>query len=963
MNHCSEKMRITKLPLLQVLAVMVLLWAPAKLSAQGWEYTYGNFNYNDRSEAILQTEQTGFLIVGTSQALSQDQDNDAVVTRIDIDGEIIWQQAFDAGFIGYGTDLAKAHQENVYVLTGYNKVDALSTFDMHLVFFNERGEELSSLHYGSEDMDEFAYAIIPTTDGGYLLAGRQDVQARAVKVDGNGNELWAINYTDDGLDRFVDVVETGDGYVFLGRSQTTDTTYNYLLKTDYSGSVVWGYAHSLGNDYNNPKALIQTSDGQLAFTGYSGTIEAYTVKVSSSGQNIIWQSVVSDYLESQGNDLVELQDGSIVVGGVAQITGLNSNMLLVKYAADGSLVWQKDIGNQGANAEFCYGLISTFDGGFAATGDISYSLPFLFDILVAKSDAEGNTLNSYIRGQVFEDLDFNCLFDSTDAPQKNWAVKADGIGKSFYAYTDENGFYEMLVDTGIYQVSIIPPAPYWQACDAFVYELEVANMHDTLNQNFGIYKEISCPWLEVDMSSFPPQACQLLDYQISCRNRGTTTASAAYVDVILDKKLQYIESDIPPSLQVDSLYRFELGDLPADADTSFNLRVFVACDVIEEQAIVSSAHIYPDSICLDPQAGWDGSRITVNGWCEGGTTYFNIQNIGPGDMAEPMDFIVIEDEIMGYQEFQLPSQASLLVTRTSPNGATFRLIADQAPELPGFSRPNVAIEGCSDNGPFSTGKVLQFPEDEFDPFRSVEAQETVAGLSANGFQLAFPKGYRGDTIAANQDIEYTIVFYNGTSETVDRVYIRDTISDKLDFTSIQMGASNFPYLYEAYDQGILKIKFNDINLLPGGYGFVKFHIKQQPDLPQGTEIFNRARLSVGYEGPEIIAEKRHVIGGNDYADFVQVVGVFTPLPLPFSLHIYPNPGSSEVVVKISGEENFSGWLCHLFDAQGRKLASYPFENNSSVLQCEALPTGMYFVLVTNPMGKLMGMGKLSLQKP
>ncbi len=966
MNASKANKRIKVLPAVSVLAVVLLLLAPQALFAQGWEYFYGEPSYTDEAEAILQTDQTGFLVAGSSQAMSSDLDFDATVLRTDIDGEVIWQKAFDLGFHGFGTDLAKAHEEKVYVLAGFGKADGLSTNDMHLLFFTERGDLLNSFTYGSEDMDELAHAIIPTTDGGYLLAGRQDAQAMAVKVDGSGAQIWAIPYSADGVEVFADVVEVSDGYVFLGKSQTTDSTYNYLLKTDYNGGVIWSHAYSLGSMFNNPQALIQTTDGQLAFVGYTNN-HAYLAKVSNDGQSVLWQQSMTDYLESQANDLVELEDGSLVVTGVAALSAADLDVLLLKYDADGNLLLNRPIGSA-TQSELGMALTATQDGGYAITGNGNLSaipLP-IYDVLVFKSDATGNTLNSYIRGNVFEDTNLNCMQDADEPLLKKWMVRAESADGTFYGYTDENGFYSLLVDTGLYALTVIPPAPYWGGCDNLEYNIVVPEQHDTLVQDFSLHKLISCSWLEVDMSSTAVQACDTVDYVITYRNRGTDVASGAFVDVVLDADLNFIEADLPVSEQTDSLYRFELGDLQPDDEGRFHLRAFTDCAVIEQQAVISSAHIRPDSICLTPGAGWDGSRISVNAWCEGGTTYFSIKNKGLGDMLTPLDFIVIEDEIMGYQsqdQFQLPAQDSLIVTRSSTEGATFRLVADQAPQLPGYSRPNAVVEGCTTGGSFSVGKVLEFPEDEFDPFVSIDAREVVLSLSANAFQEAFPKGYRGDTIAANVDIEYLIAFYNGSDEVIDRVYIRDTISDKLDYTTIQVGASSHPYTYEAYDRGILKFKFNDIALQPGEYGFVKFHIKQQPDLPEGTEIFNRARLSVGYDAPELTAQKRHVIGGSDYTDFVEITtSVWTP-ELLADIEIYPNPSGGEVVVEVLGEENLMGWHCQLFDLQGRKLATYTFENNRSVLRCGDLPKGTYLVAITNPMGKLVGVGKLSIQKP
>ncbi len=973
MNANTANKRIKVLPAVWVMAAALLLTAPTALFAQGWEYTYGEPSYSDEAEAILQTDQTGFLVVGSSQALSQDLDYDAIVIRTDIDGEVIWQKAFDVGFQGFGKDLAKAHQDHVYVLAGYSRADGLSTNDMHLLFFNEKGQELNSLFYGSEDMEEFAYAIIPTTDGGYLLAGRQETQdsvvianyAMAVKVDGNGNQIWASTYTDDGVKIFTDVVEVSDGYVFLGKSQTTDSTYNYLLKTDYNGGMIWSHAYSLGHEFNNPAALIKTTDGQLAFVGSTNNT-GYLAKVSMDGQNVLWQQSMEDYLEVQTNDLIELEDGSLVVIGSAVLSASDVDVLLRKYDADGNLLLDRAIGSS-EQVELGLGLAATQNGGYIMTGNVSSTPLPIYDVLLFRSDATGNTLNSYIRGNVYEDLNLNCTQDAGEPPLKKWMVKAESADETFYGYTDTAGFYNLLVDTGMYELTVIPPAPYWDGCDNLQYSLEVADQYDTLTQAFSLHKIISCSWPEVDISTSAVQACDTVDYTITYRNRGTDVASAAFVDVILDSDLTFIDADLALAAQTDSLYRFALGDLVPEAEGRFHLRALVSCDVVEQQAVISTAHIKPDSICLTPQVGWDGSRISVNAWCEGGTTYFSIKNDGLGDMLTPMDFIVIEDEIMGYQsqeQFQLPAQDSLLVTRTSAEGATFRLIANQAPQLPGYSRPNAVVEGCTSGGSYSVGKVLEFPEDEFDPFVSVDAREVVLSLSANSYQRAFPKGYRGDTIAANVDIEYLIAFYNGSDEVVDRVYIRDTISDKLDYTSIQPGASSHPYTYEAYDRGILKFKFNDIALQPGEYGFVKFSVKQQPDLPEGTEIFNRARLSIGYDAPELTAEKRHIIGGSDYADIVEIVTSLYPIPpLSGDIKLYPNPSGGEVVVEILGEENLMGWHCQLFDLQGRKLATYTFEGNSSVLQCGHLPKGNYLVAITNPMGKLVGIGKLSIQKP
>jgi len=87
--------------------------------------------------------------------------------------------------------------------------------------------------------------------------------------------------------------------------------------------------------------------------------------------------------------------------------------------------------------------------------------------------------------------------------------------------------------------------------------------------------------------------------------------------------------------------------------------------------------------------------------------------------------------------------------------------------------------------------------------------------------------------------------------------IRDTLSEFLDVTSIQQGASSHPYQLEILEYNILKFTFANINLVdsvtnePESHGFVSFRISQLDSLPLGTVIHNSAAIFFDYEPPVI----------------------------------------------------------------------------------------------------------------
>jgi uncharacterized repeat protein (TIGR01451 family) len=297
----------------------------------------------------------------------------------------------------------------------------------------------------------------------------------------------------------------------------------------------------------------------------------------------------------------------------------------------------------------------------------------------------------------------------------------------------------------------------------------------------------------------------------------------------------------------------------------------------------------------------------------------------------------------------LNSNNSVDFTRAA-DGSTQRLIAEQSSGHPGNSYPTVAIEGCDNGlGSISTGMFTMFQEDENNSFISVDVQESVSpGQSVanlRGYPKGYPKNDGYDYIKANTDIEYQITFQNTGTDTIQRVVIRDTLSENLDITTVRPGASSHPYDFEIYDNGILKFTFENIHLPPdssanGTYGSVKFKISQKSSLPAGSIISNSAAIFSHYDAPLDSVIKEYKIGGDSLVNFVLLTDATEVFVPNVKLDAYPNPFVDAIFFEIEGETIREG-IFNLYDLNGRLLRQQKFSGNTFQVYRNNLTSGMY----------------------
>jgi hypothetical protein len=569
---------------------------------------------------------------------------------------------------------------------------------------------------------------------------------------------------------------------------------------------------------------------------------------------------------------------------------------------------------------------------------------------------------SKITGFVVFDENENCLPDTGEPALGDWIVAAQTVsGGTYFSSVQNTGAYSIGVPGGVYNVTVFPPNPLWEACDQVVENVAVGTL-DTVKVDFPVQQIAECPLLEVDLSTPRLRRCFDNTYNVFYCNKGTAPADDAYIEVEFDPYLSVVGSSIPWSSVNGSTYTFPVGDVAVGECASFNIVVNVSCDAVFGQTHCSEARIYPDTLCFENPL-WNGASLEVEAECVGDEVIFTITNNGEA-MTEPVNYIVIEDIMvqMTGGNIQLGNGESQTVTIPA-NGSTWRLELDQVPNHPLNTLVSATIEGCGENGSgtFSLGFVTQFPESDWGGHVDEDCQANVGSYDPNDKQ-GFPRGvFEEHYIPKGTEIEYLIRFQNTGTDTAFTVRILDTLSQHLDIASIRPGGSSHPYDFKILGSGVAQFLFANIMLPdsfvnePASNGYVKFSIRPKADLPNMTAVENQAAIYFDFNPPVITNKTLHTLGE-------QFLNVSTVVFQPgIELEVYPNPASVRATFFIKSATPQEGVL-RVFDLQGKLIKVQPFATNTFEMDAAGLSAGLYMFRLESSEGHPIAAGKIIVQR-
>lgn len=581
------------------------------------------------------------------------------------------------------------------------------------------------------------------------------------------------------------------------------------------------------------------------------------------------------------------------------------------------------------------------------------------------------TQNCYPRavvGRVAIDDNLNCQADSNELGLIGSILTFTKGGQTYRETTiDTLGNYIVNLDTGTYQVRVLPPNPYWSICPT-TQQVSIDTNYNLITQNWSLLPVVGCPLLEVDIAApFLRKTGGGSVYTAQYCNQGTVTASNALLEIELDDYINVVNFSQNPTNQIGNKYQFNLGNVARGECGQIQIQVLVDTSALFGQTHCATARVYPDSICVPLQ--WNGARLESDASCINNVVNFKIENKGNA-MVQAQSFSIFEDDIMmrtggvilGIGQDTVIQQAAL------PR-STYRIAVQQGsgyPSILGDSVTTAVIEGClpDPNGGFNTDYVTQFSNGSSSPFEAIDCQKNIGSYDPND-KTAQPEGYDPafHFINDNVEIDYKVRFQNTGTDTAFNVVVIDTLSDYLDASSIQMGASSHSYTW-SLTNNILQVNFNNIMLPdsninePLSNGFFRFRVAQKRNNPRGTVIHNTAYIYFDYNPPIITNTTFHTVGNN----FLRInlnAPVLTSTAATV-VRVYPNPIESTATIAVIGQA-YAKLELMVYDALGRVIrVEKGTQTNQLTLERERLPQGVYFYQLQGD-GELLGTGKVVIQ--
>ena len=973
--------------LLRISFILLLLGYTSGVQSQTFEISFGT----EREEfgvGVIPTIDHGFLEIGIGEFAELDGtqffDRDIYVVKVDVDGTRIWERVYDPGDSETPSDVIQLPNQD-FIIIGYRTVNPGDKEQVYLLRLDARGDIVNSRTFNNDGFWQRGEQILAMQDGGFLVTAtsRETQEGKSkllvLRLNAAGNEVWRRVYDSEESTFPAGAVESPSGFTIVSTEAGGNNKNIVIQAFNQIGQKV-GPLKEYGtlDSREGAEAVVPTPDGNLVFAGYTeNTNRALIAKATLAGDTLWYRTYRLDENLPGVNSLADViveADGLITAVGAVELPGNNVDYLLIQTETDGTPRFVINIGDDERPFDLATGIAPTVDRrGYVIAGYTNESLGFGNDMLLTKVDAFANLNTNHIRGRIYYSEDGCNPYTASDKLLEGWSIVAESATQSFYGSSDAEGDFDIRVATGEYQVRLLPRNANWEAC-ASSMTFNLPERYDSIRVDVALVPKNDCPLLEVNLSSEPMVACETVNINVNYANQGTVPAANVLLEIELQPELTYLGSEIEPLAINGQVLSFALGELAINERKAFDLQVQIACAaVIPQQATGARAAL---SAANDCPSGYEGADFMAGGDCdpENEKVTFRIENVGtlPNVEAEPLRYVVIEDQIImrtGVIQPIMPGGSMELPPIDVMEGRTYRLIAQQPSGSPKSTQPTYVLEGCTTAADFSTGQVAQFPEDEGEPNIDILTKEIVEpglilALRAN------PKGYQDSLITPDTELEYTVFFTNTGLDIVNRVVIRDTLSAALALESLQMGAASHPYDFELYADGVLKITFDTIQLLPGGgsgeetgRGFVTFRLSQKPNNALGTVIRNSAAVYFDYVAPQYPEVVRHVVGCSDFFATGCLLTDNTNLEYFPGVEIitYPNPFRLSTTVEVHGTAVAGKKLEFLlYDAFGKLVRREEFPSQSLQFERRNLPSALYFYEV-RAAGRPVQTGRLFVQ--
>lgn len=270
---------------------------------------------------------------------------------------------------------------NRYLFNGATTSYGQGSADAIMIKTDNAAQILWAKVYGLSDFDNSEFAI-ESPDGGYVGVGRSTTaigsgftDAWIFKTDSNGVLQWSKAYGNNGTnDGFVQAINSIGGFTFVGNTRSIGAGSDdvFLVHTDLNGDTIFT------RSYGTPEleigiGVIQTANGdyvicgrQVVFTNGIPESDGVILRTDING-NLLWSKLYGDSLWEEFQSIREMPNGDLVIAGSTVSFGAGDyDILVVRTDANGQLI--SDYAYGGPKTDAAYNLIVNPDLSMVLSG-------------------------------------------------------------------------------------------------------------------------------------------------------------------------------------------------------------------------------------------------------------------------------------------------------------------------------------------------------------------------------------------------------------------------------------------------------------------------------------------------------------------------------------------------------------------------------------------------------------------
>ena len=355
-----------------ITAIFFVLTHPFIIGAQTtFEKWYGG-DYKDEGSSVIQTADSCYLVAGDIRYASNY--TDAYLLKLDENGDTIWTRRYGGNNYDFAYSVIQTTDGN-YVLVGRTWSYGAGWFDAYLIKTNQNGDTLWTKTYGGSGKDGGG-SVKQTTDGGYIFTGQYNyTDVYLVKTDGDGDLIWSKTYGGSGTDGGMDVIQTADScYLVVGLTKSfgpNPSTGNiYVIKTKQNGDTVW--TRVIGDNAEDyPRSICEAIDGGYIIAGFTqshgaGGRDVYLVKIDANGDTV-WTKTYGGTGQDVAYSIARVGvQGYIIIGQTDSYGAGNSDVWVIRTDVNGDTLWTRTYG--GNQDDYASSVARTVDGGYILTG-------------------------------------------------------------------------------------------------------------------------------------------------------------------------------------------------------------------------------------------------------------------------------------------------------------------------------------------------------------------------------------------------------------------------------------------------------------------------------------------------------------------------------------------------------------------------------------------------------------------